>query len=207
MLTLSAKGNQKLPKLLSKGFERSVYWNEYKTKSQNKNTTNEFRYFLESNFVEVNRFFVLVYTNHGKNAKRFETLKYYLPKGIVKNCNLIINGKDFYDQPIDSDIKQNEQFRKLTTVLGEDYTTGCLLDYDYIKNRYRLLAVDLSRQKELDADPKAIQQIEFVGQLKKLDANDNATDAGDDQFMFALRIFEKIKEARLKFSQGSLTVL
>ena len=90
---------------------------------------------------------------------------------------------------------------------GEDYTTGCLLDYEYIKNHYRFLAVDLSRQKELDADPKAIQQIEFVGQLKKLDANDNATDAVDDQFMFVLRIFEKIKEARLKFSQGSLTVL
>ena len=58
VVTLSARGNQKLPKLLSKGFERLVYWNEYKTKSENKNTTNEYRYFLESNFVGVNRLFI-----------------------------------------------------------------------------------------------------------------------------------------------------
>ena len=80
-----------------------------------------------------------------------------------------------------------------------------MLGYEYIKNHYRLVAVDLSRQKESDADPKAIQQIEFVRQLNKLDAN--GKDAGNDQFMFALRILEKIKEIRLEFSQGSETVL
>ena len=70
------------------------------------------------------------------------------------------------------------------------------------------MAVDLSRQKELDADPKAIQQIEFVGQLKKLDNNYNATDeVGNDQSMFRLTILEKIKETTLKFSQGKVTVL
>ena len=56
---------------------------------------------------------------------------------------------------------------KLMTRQSEDYTTGCLLDYEYVKNRYRLIAVDLSRQKELHVDPKVIQRIEFVGQLKK----------------------------------------
>ena len=65
----------------------------------------------------------------------------------------------------------------------------------------------MSRQKELDADPKAIQQIEFVGKVKKLDHNENDTDAGNDQSMFVLAILEKIKETRLKFSQGSVTVL
>ena len=70
-VTLSARDNQKLSKLLSKAFERSVSWNEYKTKSENKNTTNEYRYFLESNFSGVNRLFVLVYSNHHANAKRF----------------------------------------------------------------------------------------------------------------------------------------
>ena len=77
VVTLSPKINQKLSKLLSKGFERSVYWNEYKTKSNNKNTANEFRCFLELNFVGVNRLYVLVYTNHGSNAKRFKAQKYY----------------------------------------------------------------------------------------------------------------------------------
>ena len=76
---------------------------------------------------------------------------------------MIINGKNFYDQPIGSDIKRYEEMRKLTTGSAGDYTTGYLLDYEYIKNHYRLIAVDLSRQKELDADPKGIQQIEFVG--------------------------------------------
>ena len=74
-----------------------------------------------------------------------------------------------------------------------------------VKNYYRLKAVHLSRQKELDVDPKAIQQIEFVGQLKNLDADDNATDAGDnDQSIFVLTVLEKIKETRLRFSQVSV---
>ena len=95
--------------------------------------------------------------------KKSNARKYYLPKGVIKNYNVIINGKNFYDQTTDSDIKRYEEIRKLTTGQGEDYTTGCLLDYQYIKNHYRLIAVDLSRQKEFNADPKVIQQIEFVG--------------------------------------------
>ena len=76
VVTLSARDNQKLSKLLSEEFERSVYWNEDKTKSDNKNTTNEFRFFLKSNFVDVNRLFVLVYTNQGTASKRFKAKKY-----------------------------------------------------------------------------------------------------------------------------------
>ena len=73
VVTLSARDNQKLSKFLSKGFERLVCWNEYKTKSENKNTRNEFRYFLGSNFVGVNRLFGLVYSNQDDNSKRFKT--------------------------------------------------------------------------------------------------------------------------------------
>ena len=69
---------------------------------------------------------------------------------------------NFYDQPIDSDIKWHEEIRKQATDQSEDYTAGCLLDYEYIKNRYRIIAVDLRRQKELGANAKEIQQREFV---------------------------------------------
>ena len=82
MVTLSARDNPKLSKLLSKGFERSVYWNEYKTKGEKKNTTNKFRYFLESNFVGVSRLIVLVYPNQNDESNRFFAQKYYLSKGL-----------------------------------------------------------------------------------------------------------------------------
>ena len=74
--------------------------------------------------------FVLVYSND--DSKRFKAKRYYLPKGIIKNYNVIINGKSFYDQSIDSDAKRCKKFRKLATGEGEDCITGCLLDYDYI---------------------------------------------------------------------------
>ena len=77
------RDNKKLSKLLSKGFERSVYWKEYKTKRDDKNTTNEFRYVLKSNFVGVNRFFVLVYLNRNINVKRFNSRIYCLPEGLL----------------------------------------------------------------------------------------------------------------------------
>ena len=89
---------------------------------------------------------LLIYSNQDDNAERYKAKRYYLPKCIIKNYNVIINGNNFYDQLIDSDITRFEE----------------------IKNHYRLMAVDMSRQKELYADPKAIQQIEFVGQLKVL---------------------------------------
>ena len=70
-----------------------------------------------------------------------------------------------YYQPISSNVKQYEEIRKLTTDQGSDYTVGCFLDYEYIKIHYRVIAVNLRRQKELDADPKEIQQIEFTGRF------------------------------------------
>ena len=146
--------------------------------------------------------FVLFYTNENGNFERFKARRYYLPKGIIDNYNVIIDRKNFYDQAIDSDIKWYEEIRKLTTGQSEDYTTECFLDYDYIKNHYRLIAVDLSRQKELDADSKVIQQIEFIEQWKRLNINNN-----NGQFMFILTMLEKNKETRLKFSQGSIRLL
>ena len=82
IVTLSAGVNQKLSKYFSKGFERSVYWNEHKTKNimKIKKYDKEYKYFSESNFAGVNRFFVLVYANQDTNAKRFNAQKYFYQK-------------------------------------------------------------------------------------------------------------------------------
>ena len=116
------------------------------TKSENKSRTNEYKYFLDSNFVGVNELFVFVYSNKDADCKIFKNRRYYLPKGAIKHYN-IINGKIFYDQEVDSDMKRHEEVKKLTAWEDEDYTTGFLLDYDYIKSYYKLIAVDLSRRK------------------------------------------------------------
>ena len=69
--------------------------------------------------------FILLYLNRETYVKEFKTRIEYLPKSIMKNYNVI---KNFYDQPIDSDMKRYEDIRKLTIGQGDDYTTGCLLD-------------------------------------------------------------------------------
>ena len=142
--------------------------------------------------------------NRNKDIKLFKTRRYYFPKEIIVNYNVIINEKNDYNQAIDSDIKRYEEVRKLKTGQVEDYTTWCFLDYDYIKNHYRLIAVDLSIQKELES--KVIQETEFVRQFQNVDNNYNVIDANGTQSMFSLMILEKIKENRLKFSQVSKAV-
>ena len=84
---------------------------------------NKWIYFLESNFVGVNRLFVLVYSNQDDTLKRYKAKIHFIPKGIFKNYNVIINRKNFHDQPFDSDIKRYEKIRKLTADQGEGYTT------------------------------------------------------------------------------------
>ena len=90
---------------------------------------------------------------------------YFLPRVDTKDYNVIIDGRNFYDNPISSQIQKYIELRKVTLGKGDDYMTGCLLDYQYFKKHDQLIAVDLSKQKELDADPMAIQQIEFYGKL------------------------------------------
>ena len=105
--------------------------------------------------------------------------------------------KKIYDQPINELIKQDDEIKKVSTGQGDDYTTGCLLDYAYFKDNYRLIAVDLSKQKALDADPRAIQQIVFQGVV-----------GGDNNTKIRLyTILEKSKETILEFAKGTAKVL
>ena len=79
----------------------------------------------------------------------------------------MIDGKTFFDQSVNNDIRTYDNIRKLSTIRGDDYTTGCLLDYNYFKENYKMIAIDLSKQEELDFDPKATQQISFTGNLDR----------------------------------------
>ena len=115
-----------------------------------------------------------------------------MPRNDFKKYNVIIDGRNFYDNPIESDIEKYRELKKVMIGKGEDYTTRSLLDYNYFKKLYKLVAVDLSKQKELDADPRAIQQIEFKYMLET-----NST-------IYWVR--EKSKETILKFYKGTVKV-
>ena len=107
----------------------------------------------------------------------------------------MIDGKNFFDKPIKNNKVTYENIRKIATCQGDDCTTGCLLDYTYFKNYYKMIAVNLSKQQALDADPKAIQQINFTANLDR---------AGNTRIYF---ILEEAKETVLDFSQGTVKVL
>ena len=162
-VTLSKEDNKDFIEQKNKGFQRSIYWNEYKTKEINENAdANVFKYInLDPSFQGVNRLFVMAYNRANGQPTRNGQRKYYLPRIDLEKYNVIIDGRNFYDNPIESDIEKYRELKKVMIGKGEDYTTGSLLDFNYFDKHYKLVAVDLSKQKELDADPRAIQQIEF----------------------------------------------
>ena len=101
------------------------------------------------------------------NAHRTSYNRSFLPTVEVKFYNVINDGKNFLDQPVNHNLRTYENIRKITTGQGDDYTTGCLLDYPYFKKYYKLITIDLSKQQTLDADPREIQQINFIGNLEQ----------------------------------------
>ena len=111
-------------------------------------------YLIEPSLQGVNRLFVLAFEN---DAQRKVHSGFYLPNVEIKNY-VMINGENF-GQPIKDDKLTYENIIKIATGKGDDYTTGCLLDYQYFRDNYKMIAVDLSRQQALEADPRAIQQI------------------------------------------------
>ena len=117
---------------------------------------------LDSSYQGIKRLFVFSYDNaNGITTNSHK--RYFLPRIKIKNYNIEIDGRSFYDQAINDSIKQYDEVRKVSTGQGDDYTTGCLLDFAYFKKNYRLIAADFSKQKALDADSRAIQQIIFTG--------------------------------------------
>ena len=107
----------------------------------------------------------------------------------------MINGENFFDQPIKNREITYDNIRKIAIGYGDDNTTGSLLDYPYFLDTYKMIAVDLSRQRALDADPGAIQQINFTANLDR---------AGNTRVYF---ILEEAIETILDFSNGTVKVL
>ena len=194
VVTLSKEDNKDFIEQQNKGFQRSIYWNEYKTKEINEDADdNVFKYIiLDPSFQGVNRLFVMAYNRANGQPTRNGQQKYYLPRIDLEKYNVIIDGRNFYDNPIESDIEKYRELKKVMIGKGEDYTTGSLLDFNYFDKHYKLVATDLSKQKELDADPRAIQQIEFKYMLRT-----NST---------IYWVLEKSKETILEFYQGTVKV-
>ena len=193
VVTLSKEDNKDFIELQNKGFQRSVYWNEYKTKEINENANaNVFKYInLDPSFQGVNRLFVMAFNRENGQPTRNGQQKYCLPRIDLEKFNVIIDIRNFYDNPIESDIEKYRELKKVMIGKGEDYTTGSLLDFNYF-DKHKLVAVDLSKQKELDADPRAIQQIEFKYML------------GTNSTIYW--VLEKSKETILEFYKGTVKV-
>ena len=191
VVTLSIQENTKLLQQIKSGFKKVINWNKYLSKPELLAQNPNLKYLVEPSFQGVNRFFALAFENY---TQRTSLSGYYLPTVEIKDYNVLINGENFFDQPIKNNKLTYENIRKIATGQGDDYTTGCLLDYSYFKDTYKMIAIDLSKQQALDADSRAIQQINFTANLVR---------AGNTRIYF---ILEEAKETILDFSQGTVKV-
>ena len=192
VVTLSTQEDTKFFQQLKSGFKRVINWNKYLSKPELLAQNPNLNHLVEPSFQGVNRLFVLAFEN---DDDRTSDDQYYLPTVEIKDYNIVINGENVFDQPIKNNKVTYDNTRKIATGQGDDYTIGCLLDYPYFANTYKMIAVDLSKQQALDADPRAIQQINFTANLDR---------GGNTRVYF---ILEEAKETLLDFSQGTVKVL
>ena len=136
VVTLSNQDNAKLVQQLKSGFKRIIKWNKYQSSIKTSARDRYFNYLVDLSFQEVNRHFVIPFE---KEDDRRSYSNYYLPKKEIKDYNVMIDGKRFFDQPINSDLKIYENIRRIATGIGDDYTTRCLLDYSCFIENYKIL--------------------------------------------------------------------
>ena len=164
VVTLSIQDNAKLFQELKSGFKRTINWKKYQSNIKTYTQNRYLNHLVDPSYQGVGRLFVLSFENE---AGRTSHSTYYLPKAEIKDYNVMIDGKNFFDQPINSDFKTYENIRKIATGRGDDYMTCCLLDYSYCKDHSRMIAIDLSKKQVFDADSRAIQQINFTANLDR----------------------------------------
>ena len=149
---------------------------------------NNLKILIDPTFPNVNRLFVLAYQN-ADDRQSFS--QFYLPKVMVKDYNVIIDKLAFFDLPIKT---EEEAYEKIIDISrNNEYTIGNLLDYDYFKKYYKLIAIDLSKQQVLQENQDFIQRINFIGKLEEA-AN-------------VFIIIEKKENTILEFSQNLANVI
>ena len=191
VVTLSTQDNAKLLPQLKSGFKRTISWNKYVPRPELLAQNANLNHLIESSFQGINRLFVLAFEN---NAQRTNNKRYYIGNVKIKDYNVMIDGKNAFDQPVKNDEVTYENIRKITAGPGDDYTTGCLLNYTYLQKHYKIISIDLSKQQALNADPKAIKQFNFTANLDRV---------GNTRLYF---ILEEAKETVFEFSQGTVKV-
>ena len=187
VVTSSTKDDNNFLEQLKSGFKRTIKWNKYRSEMTNQTKTNKLNYSIDPTFNKINRLFVLSFENE---EERTCFSKYYTPEVAIKDFNVLIDGKSFFDAPV----KNKEECEKIIEISKtNDYTSGNLLDYEYYSKHYKLIGIGLSKQIELE-NPDLKQQINFVGKLE----DDRAT-------MFF--IIEKSEETTFEFLQNSVSII
>ena len=187
-VTLSKDNDFKLLTNLKSGFKRVIIWNKYRSQMTTEAINNNLNILIDPTFTNVNKLFVLAYRTA---VDRQSFSQFYLPRVMVKDCNVIIDKLSFFSMPIKT---EEEAYEKIIDISRNiEYTTGNLLDYDYFKKHYKLIAIDLSKQQELQENEDLIQQINFIGRLTE----------GANVFI----IIEKKENTILEFSQNLANVI
>ena len=188
VVTLSKDDEIKLLTNLKSGFTRQIIWNKYRSQMTTEAINNNLNILIGPTFTNVNRLFVLACQN-ADDRQSFS--QFYLPRVMVKDYNVIIDKLAFFDLPIKT---EEEAYEKIIDISrNNEYTTGNLLDYDYFKKYYKLIAINLSKQQVLQENEDLIQQINFIGKLEEA-AN-------------VFIIIEKKENTILEFSQNFANVI
>ena len=149
-------------KMIRTRSKKTIKWNKYRSEMMaNQAKNNNLNSLIDLTFTKVNRFFVLLFQNE-KERPSFS--KYYIPNVQIKDFNVLIDGKSFFNTPIRNDEETFEQIIEIGKNNG--YTTGNLLDYDYFSKHYKLIAIHLIKQIELEK-PDLKQQINLIGRLER----------------------------------------
>ena len=188
VVTLSKDDKIKLLTNLKSGFKREIIWDKYRSQMTREAINDNLNILIDPTFTNVNRLLVLAYQNVD-DRQSYDA--FYLPKVMVKDYNVIIDKLAFFELPIKT---EEEAYEKIIDISrNNEYTTGNLLDYDYFKKYYKLIAIDLSKQQVLQENEDLIQQINFIGRL---------TEAAN-----VFIIIEKKEKTILEFSQNLANVI